>query len=105
MSNQLDDWIQNLSKFPPKSGILFYDISPIIEQPDRLRHSPVCELIRDSVAEWKPDLLAGIDSRGFLLQPHRSPHDGSWRDHGAKEGQTPRGRSRRVLRQLWSMGI
>ena len=64
MSNKLDDWIQTYPNFP-KSGILFYDISPIIERPDRLR--TVCELIRDSVAEWKPDLLAGIDSRGFLF--------------------------------------
>ena len=69
MSNKLDDWIQTYPNFP-KSGILFYDISPIIEQPDRLR--TVCELIRDSVAEWKPDLLAGIDSRGFCSL-HRSP--------------------------------
>ena len=68
MSNKLDDWIQTYPNFEVR--ILFYDISPIIERPDRLR--TVCELIRDSVAEWKPDLLAGIDSRGFLLR-HRSP--------------------------------
>ena len=64
MSKNLDGWIQTYRNFP-KSGILFYDISPIIEQPDRLR--VVCELIRDSIAEWNPDLLAGIDSRGFLF--------------------------------------
>ncbi len=64
MPNNLNAWIQTYPNFP-KSGILFYDISPIIEQPDRLR--AVCEMIRDSIAEWKPDLLAGIDSRGFLF--------------------------------------
>ena len=64
MPNSLDAWIQTYPNFP-KSGILFYDIAPIIEKPDRLR--AVCELIRDSIAEWKPDLLAGIDSRGFLF--------------------------------------
>jgi adenine phosphoribosyltransferase len=64
MSNHLNAWIQTYPDFP-KPGILFYDIAPIIEQADRLRS--VCELIRDAIGELQPDVLAGIDSRGFLF--------------------------------------
>lgn len=49
----------------PKPGILFYDISTL------LRHGPAwAEAMRrmaDLVAARKPDVLAGIESRGFLL--------------------------------------
>ena len=64
MSNHLDTWIQTYPDFP-KPGILFYDIAPIIEYPDRLRY--VCQLIRDAITDWQPDVLVGIDSRGFLF--------------------------------------
>ena len=64
MSNHLDNWIQTYPDFP-KPGILFYDIAPIIEYPDRLRY--VCQLIRDAITDWQPDVLVGIDSRGFLF--------------------------------------
>ena len=64
MSNNLDAWIQTYPDFP-KPGILFYDIAPIIENADRLRM--VCALIRDAIDEWQPDVLVGIDSRGFLF--------------------------------------
>ncbi len=64
MPNYLHDWIQTYPDFP-KKGILFYDISPIIEYSDRLRQ--VCELICDSIADWRPDVIVGIDSRGFLF--------------------------------------
>lgn len=49
----------------PKPGILFYDISTL------LRHGPAWnEAVRrmaEMVADSKPDVLAGIESRGFLL--------------------------------------
>jgi len=64
MSNHLDAWIQTYPDFP-KPGILFYDIAPIIEHPERLKS--VCHLIRDAIADWTPDVLVGIDSRGFLF--------------------------------------
>lgn len=64
MSNHLDAWIQTYPDFP-KPGILFYDIAPIIEHPERLKS--VCHLIRDAIAGWTPDVLVGIDSRGFLF--------------------------------------
>ncbi|MEK9670515.1 MAG: adenine phosphoribosyltransferase [Gammaproteobacteria bacterium] len=64
MSNHLDTWIQTYPDFP-KPGILFYDIASIIEHSDRLKS--VVHMICDAITEWKPDVLVGIDSRGFLF--------------------------------------
>jgi adenine phosphoribosyltransferase len=63
-SMDLKAHIRGIPDFP-KPGILFYDISTL------LRHGPAWnEAVRrmaDMVAEKKPDVLAGIESRGFLL--------------------------------------
>lgn len=64
MSNHLDAWIQTYPDFP-KPGILFYDIAPIIEEPLRLKTT--CQWLTDAIAPWQPDVLVGIDSRGFLF--------------------------------------
>lgn len=49
----------------PKPGILFYDISTL------LRHGPAWRAamarLADTIRPHKPDLLAGIESRGFLV--------------------------------------
>jgi adenine phosphoribosyltransferase len=49
----------------PKPGILFYDISTL------LRHGPAWKAATARMAEivrpFKPKLLAGIESRGFLM--------------------------------------
>lgn len=49
----------------PKPGILFYDISTL------LRHGPAWRAAMARMAQairpFKPDLLAGIESRGFLV--------------------------------------
>ena len=49
----------------PKPGILFYDISTL------LRHGPVWRAaiarMARAISPYKPDLLAGIESRGFLV--------------------------------------
>ncbi|MFC7472863.1 adenine phosphoribosyltransferase [Dankookia sp. GCM10030260] len=49
----------------PKPGILFYDISTL------LRHGPAWRAAMERLAAvirpYKPDLLAGIESRGFLV--------------------------------------
>lgn len=51
----------------PKPGILFYDVSSIIENVQGLRL--VIESLTQVVNEKKPDVLAAIDSRGFLFAP------------------------------------
>lgn len=56
--------IRNIPDFP-KPGILFYDISTL------LAHGPAWKMAVDRLAETlrpdKPDMLVGIDARGFLL--------------------------------------
>ena len=48
----------------PKPGILFYDISPLLGD-----GAAWCEAIKqlaERIAPYKPDVLIGIESRGFL---------------------------------------
>jgi adenine phosphoribosyltransferase len=48
----------------PKPGILFYDISPLLA--DGAAWRVAVERLAAKVAAYKPDLLFGIESRGFL---------------------------------------
>lgn len=60
----LKDHIRSIPDFP-KPGILFYDISTL------LRHAHAWQVAMDRMADrvqqHRPDLLAGVESRGFLL--------------------------------------
>ncbi|MBR0650509.1 adenine phosphoribosyltransferase [Roseomonas terrae] len=60
----LKNHIRGIPDFP-KPGILFYDISTL------LRHGPAWKAAMSRlaalIAPHKPDLLAGIESRGFLV--------------------------------------
>ena len=61
---ELKSHIRGVPDFP-KPGILFYDISTL------LRHGPAWRAAMATMAEklrpHRPDLLAGIESRGFLV--------------------------------------
>jgi adenine phosphoribosyltransferase len=61
------DLKQHIRAIPdfPKPGILFYDISTLLAHP-RAWHATV-ERLADAVRPLKPDLLVGIESRGFLV--------------------------------------
>lgn len=61
------DFKQHIRGVPdfPKPGILFYDISPLLAHPAAWRAA--VERIADTVRAWEPDVLVGIESRGFLL--------------------------------------
>jgi adenine phosphoribosyltransferase len=48
----------------PKPGILFYDIAPLLAHPLAWRQA--VEKLQSVVDPWRPDLLVGIESRGFL---------------------------------------
>ena len=60
----LKEHIRSVPDFP-KPGILFYDISTL------LRHGGAWEVAMERMARaveaYRPDLLAGIESRGFLV--------------------------------------
>ena len=60
----LKDHIRSIPDFP-KPGILFYDISTL------LRHADAWQVAMGRMARavrtYQPDVLAGIESRGFLI--------------------------------------
>ncbi|MGA1207634.1 MAG: adenine phosphoribosyltransferase [Gammaproteobacteria bacterium] len=64
MTNPLHAWIKTYPDFP-KPGILFYDIAPILEHPDHLKQT--VEMLASTIDAWQPEVLVGIDSRGFLF--------------------------------------
>ena len=49
----------------PKPGILFYDISTLLAHAEAWRAA--ISRLRDVVAPYRPDVLVGIESRGFLV--------------------------------------
>ncbi len=49
----------------PKPGILFYDISTLLAHP--VAWGATVARLADAVRPYNPDLLAGIESRGFLV--------------------------------------
>ena len=48
----------------PKPGILFYDISTLLAHPQAWQAT--VDRLADLIRPFKPDMLAGIESRGFL---------------------------------------
>lgn len=64
MPLNLKDHIRGIPDFP-KPGILFYDISTLLAHP--LAWRTAIERLTEALRADKPDLLVGIDARGFLL--------------------------------------
>ncbi len=60
----LKDHIRSIPDFP-KPGILFYDVSTLLAHPDAWQVA--MGRLAKRVAPYRADLLAGIESRGFLL--------------------------------------
>ena len=60
----IKDYIRSIPDFP-KPGILFYDISTLLAHADAWRET--VRLLVDTVEPERPDLLVGIESRGFLV--------------------------------------
>ncbi len=60
----LKDHIRTIPDFP-KPGILFYDISTLLAHPDAWQVA-MGRMAR-IVQKYQPDILAGIESRGFLV--------------------------------------
>jgi adenine phosphoribosyltransferase len=60
----LDAYIRKVPDFP-KSGVLFYDITSILTQPEAFRHciDSMAEIYRDK----QIDAIAAIEARGFLF--------------------------------------
>lgn len=88
------DLKQHIRAIPdfPKPGILFYDISTLLAHPHAW-HATV-ERLADAVRPLNPDLLVGIESRGFLVAAPLAYTLGSGfamvRKHGKLPGRTVR---------------
>ena len=60
----LKDHIRGIPDFP-KPGILLYDISTLLAEPKAWQEA--IDQLAEVVGPYKPDVLAGIESRGFLV--------------------------------------
>ena len=60
----LKEHIRGIPDFPIP-GILFYDISTLLSNPEAWKHT--LDELEKIVSKWNPEILAGIESRGFLL--------------------------------------
>jgi adenine phosphoribosyltransferase len=63
-SLDIKDYIRGIPDFP-KPGILFYDISTLLAHADAWQVT-MGRMARE-VGRYQPDILAGIESRGFLV--------------------------------------
>lgn len=61
---RLEDHIRRIPDFP-KPGILFYDIATLLRHPQAW--ATAVDRLATVVTPLKPDLLAGIEARGFLV--------------------------------------
>ena len=61
---RLSDYLRDVPDFP-KPGILFYDISTLIQHAAAWKTT--VDALADMVRGHEPDLLVGIESRGFLV--------------------------------------
>jgi adenine phosphoribosyltransferase len=61
------DWKQKIRTVPdfPKKGILFYDITPVLQDPQAMKQ--VLEEMAAPYQKQKIDFVAGIESRGFIF--------------------------------------
>jgi len=60
----LRQYIGEISDFP-KPGILFYDIAPLVRS--TLAWNYAMNTLKEEVLPLGPDVVAGIDARGFLV--------------------------------------
>ena len=60
----LKNHIRQIPDFP-KPGINFFDISTLLAHPDAWKTA--IDRMADQVKSYQPDLIAGIDARGFLV--------------------------------------
>ena len=60
----LRKYIANVPDFP-KPGILFRDITPLLQHPPAFRHA--LDMIKQGIAGNSIDAFAAIDARGFLI--------------------------------------
>ncbi len=71
----------------PKEGILFRDINPLLKDPNGW--SQVMSELSEFTNQMKPDLIAGIESRGFIVGASLAAHQGIGFVPIRKKGKLP----------------
>jgi adenine phosphoribosyltransferase len=71
----------------PKPGILFYDISTLLQAPAAWREA--VDQLAARVAPFRPDRLVGIESRGFIVAAPLAVHLGIGFGMVRKRGKLP----------------
>lgn len=64
MDIDIKNYIRSIPDFP-KPGILFYDISTLLSHADAW--SVAMGRLAKAISQHRPDILAGVESRGFLV--------------------------------------
>ena len=82
----LKDYIRSIPDFP-KKGILFYDISTLLAHPDAWQVA-LGRLARMTM-RFQPEILAGIESRGFLVSSPLASRIGLGSTMIRKKGKLP----------------
>ncbi|HEY9713981.1 MAG TPA: adenine phosphoribosyltransferase, partial [Chroococcales cyanobacterium] len=70
LNSEKADWLKSIIRdIPdfPKPGIIFKDLTPLLKDPDALKFS--IDVLAEKCASFKPDLIVGIEARGFILAP------------------------------------
>lgn len=60
----IEEYIRAVPDFP-KEGILFRDISPLLASPTAFAQAT--RLLTEAIKSFQPDVIAGIESRGFIF--------------------------------------
>src|ERR1044071_7466298 len=65
----MDEFKKLIREVPdfPKPGILFYDITTLLK--DKVGFKKIIDALSESVRPHKPDLILGIEARGFIFAP------------------------------------
>ena len=72
--NDLKKLIREVPDYP-KPGILFYDITTLLKNKDGFR--TVIDRLTELVAPTQPDVVIGIEARGFIFAPALAYHLGA----------------------------
>ena len=63
-AKQLESFIRDVPDFP-KPGIMFKDITPLLRSPEAL--DTACSLLAEPFRDGNVNVVAGIESRGFIF--------------------------------------
>jgi len=92
----LKEHIRGIPDFPIE-GILFYDIATLLRSPEALEYC--LDALETQLRIWTPDIIAGIESRGFLFAVPLAQRMGVPMMMIRKEGKLP-GPTRRHTYEL-----